>query len=204
MIPVRCLRPFKQWAARAWVLATVLCAASSVAAQEDEPWLLQPYDYLVIDQDVRGVLGELGRNLNVPVVMTEQVKGKVHGKLKAGSVHEFISRVTSANGLVWYFDGSTLFVDSDKNLQNRIFDTSRLNALAVDATLQQLAFNGERIAVDYDAAHSVVSVSGPPGYVAMVDQRLAALRPKVSGPGAERGVRVFRGGAEPQVVSQSR
>src|SRR5262247_962222 len=48
-------------------------------------WFARPFQYVVINQDVRGVLTEFGRNMGVPVILSDKVGGRVRGEL-AGKV----------------------------------------------------------------------------------------------------------------------
>lgn len=168
-------------------------------------WTAQPYPYLIIDQDVRGVLQEMGSNLGFAVVLADSVKGKVRGKVRADNAADFLAALSIANGLGWYFDGSTLFVDSTQDTAARTFDTGTLSTAAVHGALAPLLAGGPRARLTVDATGHQVRAVGLPGYLSLIDEQLAALRPTVrrtvgTGPGPA-SVRVFRGGAETQVVS---
>jgi hypothetical protein len=51
-----------------------------VAGALDPKWP-GPYKYVVIDQDLKDALIEFGRNINVPVKFSDEVKGKLRGDL---------------------------------------------------------------------------------------------------------------------------
>src|SRR5262245_30380884 len=44
-------------------------------------WFARPFQYVVINQDVRGILTEFGRNMGVPVILTDKVGGRVRGEV---------------------------------------------------------------------------------------------------------------------------
>jgi type III secretion protein C len=175
------------------VYAALLLLSRFAAASPDD-WRMRPYAYLVIDQDVRGVLDEFGRNLDIPVVLSDAVKGTVRGRVSADNAGEFLSRVTAANGLTWYFDTNALYVDSEQELGSQSFDTRALNTQAVEHLLLKMDIVGQRISIQFKPEQGIATVSGPPGYRALVEQQLAALRPMPVA--TEQGVRVFRGGSE--------
>jgi type II secretory pathway component GspD/PulD (secretin) len=168
-------------------------------------WTARPYAYLVIDQDVRGALEEMGSNLGFAVVIADGVKGKVRGKVRGDSAGQFLAALSAANGLSWYFDGSTLFIDSARNTLARTFDTHALPAVAVQRALTPLLTGGVRSRLAIDAPARKVLAAGPPGYLSLIENQLAALRPSprpvTAAPTAHASVRIFRGGAETQVVS---
>lgn len=191
-------------ALRHLLMGLLTCTACGAFAAD---WRERPYAYRVIDQDVRGVLSEFGRNLDMPVIVSRQVDGKVHGDIGAATAGEFLARVASSNALLWYRDGSALIIDREADIGSRSYDVRALDAdnvrhaladLAVDASPQiTRRFNGD----------GLLTVSGPPGYLDRVQQRLDALRPvaRSAGPArSESGVRVFRGGAQTEVVSDRR
>src|ERR1041384_4810617 len=88
--------------------AAILIGMPQVAAALDPKWPPGPYKYVVIEQDLKDALIEFGRNISVPVKVSDEVKGKLRGDIGAGSAEDFFKRLTSSHGLVWYFDGSVL------------------------------------------------------------------------------------------------
>lgn len=162
-------------------------------------WFAEPYRYRVLDQDVRGVLGEFGRNLGVPVILSDQVRGRVRGDIQAADARAFLDRVAAAAGLSWYLDGDAVVVDAARDVATRSFDVRRYDAQALDRLLDSLG-PGAGIAARLDAHQALLAVSGPPGYIAHVQRRLDSLRPR-GGAAPSLGVRVFRGGADTEVAS---
>ena len=64
--------------------AAVLVSMPQVAGAMDPKWPPGPYKYVVIEQDLKDALIEFGRNINVPVKVSDEVKGKLRGDLGAG------------------------------------------------------------------------------------------------------------------------
>jgi type III secretion protein C len=194
---LRCLRSM-------YCLFALMGGTTMVWAESARPaWLDQPYHYVVIDQDIRGVLTEFGRNLSLPVVISDFVKGKVEGRVRAESAGQFLSRVSAIQGLTWYYDGSALHVHSTRELTNQLIDVRRFDRKALNDVLDQLALTGENVAMQFNPGRSVLSVSGPPTYIGYVQRSLEGLeRPVVSrGRNRSQDIRVFRGGAKTEVVS---
>ncbi|WP_462383587.1 type III secretion protein [Pseudomonas sp. Marseille-QA0892] len=182
-------------------IAALMLSLSGIATAADD-WRDQPYAYRVIDQDVRGVLTELGRNLGIPVVLSRSVEGKVRGNTRADTAGEFLTRVATANGLVWYQDGAVLMVDSASSVTNRRYDVRGVDAGALRHTLDGLAREASPLVSARLNGDGALEASGPAGYLERVQQRIDALKP--SRPvtrNAEYGIRVFRGGAQTEVVS---
>jgi type III secretion protein C len=165
-------------------------------------WLDEPYHYVVIDQDIRGVLTEFGRNLSLPVVLSDQVKGRVQGHVRAEHAGEFLSRVSATQGLVWYYDGNALHVSANRELASQVIDTGRFDQKALKGVLDQLGLVGESVSIQFNPSRSVLSVSGPPTYIGYVQRSLEGLeRPVISRGRSQQGIRIFRGGADTEVFS---
>src|SRR5262245_60164000 len=57
----------------------ILIGTPQIAAALDPKWPAGPYKYVVIEQDLKDALIEFGRNINVPVKVSDEVKGKLRG-----------------------------------------------------------------------------------------------------------------------------
>jgi type II secretory pathway component GspD/PulD (secretin) len=197
---------------RVFALLVVTAALAPVgAALGMEPkWPVGPYKYMVIDQDVKGVLVEFGRNIGVPVDLSDQVKGRLRGRLAVATAREFLDRLCESFGLIWYFDGAVLHVNARAEVRTELISIGRQSPGEVGEKLNALGITDPRFPVRSTQDASVVSVSGPPPFVSLVRQTLTALAPpppvREDSHGDEPRVRVFRGGAimaPPQIPSAS-
>lgn len=164
-------------------------------------WFDTSYDYVVLDQDIRDALTEFGRNLGVPVVLSDAVKGRVRGRVEAKYAGEFLERLAGANGLTWYFDGSVLHISADTEFATRVIDAGKLSGGAVSARMGELGLADERFSVRSSRDGRVITASGPPAYVTAVDQLVQRMQPEPVAIGDDPRVRVFRGGIAPEIVS---
>jgi type III secretion protein C len=177
--------------------ALLLGAPAAIAAPP--PWVGKTYAYVVVDQDVRGVLTEFGRNLGVPVVLTDKVRGRVRGELRAETADDFLKKISEAQDLTWYFDGSALHVSSDEEYSTEIIDAG-VDGKALSRELDRLDLADARFAVRSTAGSGIVRVSGPPAFVAVVRETAERLKPPPRVAGDDPRVRVFRGGVKDEVV----
>jgi type III secretion protein C len=182
------------------VVAVALVSPLSAARALDPKWPAGPYKYLVIDQDVKGVLSEFGLNIDVPVEVSDQVKGRLRGRLPAASAKEFLDGLCESYGLVWYFDGAVLHVSAKTEVRTELISIGRLPASEVTAKLSTLGIADPRFPVRSTADAGIVSVSGPPPFISLVRQTLSAMARAAAPPtvredshGDDVRVRVFRG-----------
>ncbi len=206
----RAIRPIAFWACTAAVLAGSASAFTAIAAPaEGRPsWFGRPFQYVVINQDVRGILTEFGRNVGVPVILSDKVGGRIRGDIverakgpgDPPSAGDFLNRLTEANALTWYFDGSILYLSADQELLTQLIEVGNLNPGSILAELKRLALLDSRFAVRAAGNAGLISVSGPPAFIAIVRQVVDKMRPPAPVAGDDPRVRVFRGGAPAEVV----
>jgi type III secretion protein C len=174
-------------------------------------WPPSPYKYLIIDQEIKSIMAEFGRNVGLPVDVSDQVKGRLRGQLAptTATAREFLDRLCESYGLVWYFDGAVLHVNTNAEIRTELVNIGRLSPAEVGEKLSALGVADARFQVRSTEDAGIVSVSGPPPFVSMVRQTLAVLVRRSPPPvteethGDEIRVRVFRGGAmsAPSIVS---
>lgn len=170
------------------VWPAVALAVDESASQRAE-WLEKEYRYVVIEQDVRDVLTEFGRNLSLPMDISSEVEGRVRGDIPSGSAGEFLDRVAAANGLVWYFDGSVIHVATRGEITQRTFDLRGIDSTRLMKSLDRRV--GEPLSAQLVDDGSALQVVGPPAWIDSVARRVDRLRqPAASG---YAGVTVFRG-----------
>ena len=185
--------------------------ALSATAESRQNWSARPFQYVIINQEVRGILTELGRNIGVPVILTDKVGGRVRGELVERTRREadrqtagdFLNRLAETNGLTWYFDGSILYVSADHEFSTQLIEVGTLSHKAIVTELQRLSLMDSRFSVRSADDAGLISVSGPPAFIAIVRQVVDKLRPPPPVAGDDPRVRVFRGGAPAEVVRAS-
>ena len=155
-----------------------------------------PYRYLVIDQDVKGVLVEFGRNVGLPVDVSDEVKGRLRGQISTATAREFLEGLCKSYGLIWYFDGTTLHVSAESEVRTDLVKVGPLSPAEAAEKLKALGVSDDRFPVRTTEDTGMVSVSGPPPFLSLARQTLIALASQVS-PAPEDRVRVFRGGPTP-------
>lgn len=170
-------------------------AGSAREASASQPlWFDEPYAYVLVEQDVRAALQELGHNLGFALVFSDKVRGKARSTVHAKTAGDFLTQLCDSNGLTWYFDGSVLYLNSDDEIATRLFQASPARLQALRGYLSELDVSGPRLEQRNGPEHDELLVSGPPPYLALVQQHVDHSVPPPAPPATrERGVRVFRG-----------
>jgi type II secretory pathway component GspD/PulD (secretin) len=154
--------------------ATVVAPASGAEIK----WPAGPYNYIALDQDLRDALVEFGRNTGMTVKASESVRGRLRNVMPAGSAEEFLRRLCDNFGLVSYFDGSVLYVNTTAEVKTDVIALgSRMTIEEARKRLSEHGFDDPRYPLR-STADRVVSVSGPPPYLRLVRETLGPPAPK--------------------------
>ena len=174
------------------VLALVATSPSHGAEPEASLWQQTPYGYVVLDQDVRVVLQEFGRNLGLVVRLSDAVQGRAQNLPRSGTARSFLDALATGQNLVWYDDGSVLHVAAASEIQSKVVPLNGASFEQVSAALEQLGLVGTRLGIRADADADVLCVTGPPDYEALFEQTIGMLaKPH------PHQIRIFRGGEAP-------
>lgn len=165
-------------------------------AQMVPEWFEREYRYVIVDQDVRDVLNEFGRNISMPIVLSDEVNGRVRGRVDAEYAGEFINKVSEQNGLSWYQQGQVIYVDSIQSVRSRNIDVSAVHRHEIERLLPGLQIGRPLSAVLND---DELEITGPQGWIESVVRRVRALEsPPTALPPAD-SVRVFRGNSRERI-----
>ncbi|OKO80651.1 nodulation protein NolW [Bradyrhizobium sp. AS23.2] len=161
-----------------------------------------PYSYTVLDQDLAAALQEFGNNLNIRVNVSPEVKGRIRGRMPDLAPREFLERLTGLYNLQWYYDGLVLYVSDAHEAQSRLLVLNPITLNAFKSALDSLDISDERYVVRAAPGDGLVFASGPPRFIALVDETLKGLvaeaqaRPNlttVEKPAHESVLMLFRG-----------
>lgn len=144
--------------------------------------------YTVIDQDLRDVLLEVGRQSGLRVSVSAAVRGHVHGRLPAAPLAQFLDRLAAIYGFDWYFDGNTLDVSAADESRSKMLTLGPVPFAQLTSTLATLGIADPRWPLRGSDTAGVVVADGPPRYLQLVEQALTVLSQRGATP-----VHVFRG-----------
>ncbi|WP_461833093.1 type III secretion system outer membrane ring subunit SctC [Desulfothermus sp.] len=130
----------------------------------------QKYFFTYKEENIKQVLRDFCSLYGIPVVISEKVKGQVNGVFKGIYPKNFFEDIAKSFGLMWYFDGSVLYVYSSEEIESCLI---RLRFKSIDRlknTLKSLKIYDNRFPLREGDKDGIVFVSGPPKYVELVMQ----------------------------------
>jgi type III secretion protein C len=134
------------------------------------------YPYRIVDQELTVVLREFGQNLGLRVKLSQKVSGQVKGGLPKASALTFLNTICRMYGLDWYFDGSTLHVTAVTEEVTRFLPARKETPAKLTENLKRLSFYDDRFPLRSNPDNTAIVVSGPPAYVALIEQTLASMQ----------------------------
>ncbi len=149
--------------------------------------------YTVVDQDLTGVLTGLAEQVGLRINISTAIQGRVRGRMPPSTAQEMLDHLATLYGFDWYCDGHTLYVSSFSEATTKVLPLGMVSAAELLRTLAELDIADSRWPIRVAGSRDVIIVNGPPGYVRLVDQALAALAQRQKTGTAT--VSVFRGSA---------
>jgi type III secretion protein C len=167
-----------------------LCVWLSPARAADVPWPTQRIALSADNEALKPFLLRFFARLRVPASASDLVTGRVSGSFNQRPEVLFRELVDSY-GLTWYFDGTTMHVYSLAEIESRLLTLDPGTASRFNRLLSDLKIADARFPVRVSATDGYVAVSGPPRFVARVEEIATFLEAAAGRTGRPQAVRTF-------------
>ena len=147
-----------------FALGLAIVAPRDLTAAEPA-WPAAPYDYVVIDQDLRTVLEQFGLNTGLRIALSDNVKGRVRGRIQPAPPRQFFDHLTEMFGLDWYYDGAAISVSAKSEAQTQLVKLGNASFTQLKTALDASGFLDQRYQLRPGAEQSVAIAAGPPQYL---------------------------------------
>lgn len=184
------------------VLGGLLITSSTAFAYSK--WEQSPFSYVAMDQSISSVLKEFSYINDIPVNISEKIHGQVRGRWLNISSEDFLRKMSHLYDFDWYYDGSALYISGKSERSTQIVPLHDHSLSRLRVEMQRLGLFDERFELNAGPANDTAVVSGPPRFIAMVEQTLQSLspeaRPERRSGGSGRHLILFRGSSVSEVV----
>ena len=171
------------------LLAATAALTSPVSLAGPPPWQDAAFTLYAERKPLRTVLREFAAAFSLSVQMPDDLSGSVNGRFTTASPTEFIDRLGSTYGFVWFTHAGTLFISRTQDMVVRSIAGGATGAgNKLKQVLTDLKVLDPRFGWGDLPDQGIVIVSGPPAYVQLVESTIKAL-PRT--PGGQQ-VAVFR------------
>ncbi len=155
------------------------------------PWSNRTYSHYANAEPLASVVKSFMASQGIPVVVSEKVKDVVSLRYEDLAPAAFMDKLASAHRLLWYYDGSVMFVYSGDEIQTATLKLQHLSVEDFTQMASDMGIRDARFAWQGSSKDRVIYVSGPPRFVELT-MELARAQDKpgksLTGPVAYRWV----------------
>jgi type III secretion protein C len=159
---------------RAFAVAAVL-AWVPAAFGGGTPWPDAPYSYYANNAKLEAVLADFATGFGLSLSIRPDVSGVVNGRFATRNATEFISKLAGVYGFVWYAHAGTLFISRASDAVTRGVPAPGGNVANMRKALADLGVLEPRFGWGELNEQGVAMVSGPPSYVALIENTIRNL-----------------------------
>ncbi|MFY1986407.1 type III secretion system outer membrane ring subunit SctC [Achromobacter xylosoxidans] len=181
-------RPRGRIIVKRWIAAGACALFPAASAWCAPSWPNAAYSYYAKGESVQDVLRDFAGGFSLALQMTPGLQGTVSGKFNASNPTDFMDKLGGVYGFHWFVYAGTLFVSRASDMATRTVSAMGGSIGNLRQALTQLGVLDARFGWGELPDQGVALVSGPPGYVELVERTVAALPVGASG----QQVAVFR------------
>jgi type III secretion protein C len=159
-----------------WALAlsAVLCAQEPPPARPEFPdaipWNPGQLSHVANSEPIGDLLREFASDQGIPIVISEKVVGTISGQFGPSSPRQFLDEVTQKNGLIWAFDGTTIYVYRSDEIKSEILPIRGVPLEEIVSTLREMGIWSSQYPIRILGERRLMYVTGPPRYIEVVGQ----------------------------------
>lgn len=151
-------------------------------------WSKTLYTHYSDQEPLKDFLTELAATQKTPIVISEKVDSVVSGYYREMTPQDIFLNVVKANGLLWYFDGDTLFVNREDELQTGSVSLSNTSASEFTSSLERLGVLDHHYHWVSSDVDQMVYFKGPEQFVTAVLEMSKVLDKKQTTPNVYKWV----------------
>jgi general secretion pathway protein D len=143
------------------------------------PWGKGTYAHVAVDQSLVDLLREFANDQGLNLIVSAEVTKsdvRISGSFPAQAPETFLNKVTHDNGLIWYYDGTSIYVYRNDELKSRFFSLANVEPDAVAATLEKIGVPLGRFTVRYLPRERLLYVVGAPRLVELIEEVIKTLQ----------------------------
>ncbi|QQG30433.1 EscC/YscC/HrcC family type III secretion system outer membrane ring protein [Pectobacterium carotovorum] len=150
--------------------------------------------YVANNNSVQQLFYVLGGVIHKPVIVsTEAAKKRISGNFDLSRPRELLSTLTSRTGLIWYDDGSSIYVYDTNEIQSSVVRLAYAPFDRLVAYLKSSGLYDERFPLRSNGQAGSFYVSGPPVYVELITAAAKYIDATYAKPGTgESVIRVIK------------
>jgi type III secretion protein C len=162
-------------AAARWLFVVLVCITLCLqASAAGSPFAHRKFTYRADGKKLSEVLQDFAAAQSVPVVIDSGVEGTVNGQFN-GTAESFLKAMSKTYGLIWYFDGVTLFIYPSRAMTSRVFRMRGFDRDQIRDMLTSFGLGDARFPLRFNDADQTLLAYGPPRHIELVQTVIDTL-----------------------------
>jgi type III secretion protein C len=158
-----------------FILSLIAASVLTVAGTTDAcAWSDKKFVYRADGKRLSEVLQDFAAAQSVPVVIDAGVEGAVNAEFNT-KPEDFLGALSKSYGLIWYFDGVTLFVYPSRMMTSRVFRMRGYDREQVKQMLNSLGLGDSRFPLRFNENEQTLLAYGPPRHIELVQTVIDTL-----------------------------
>ena len=180
---------FSSWFATALrvIVTTIALAAVATVGATEPKWSSKTFVYRAENKRLPDVIQDFASSQGIAVITDPALEGSVNVSFNR-SPSEFMSTLSKSYGVIWYFDGVTLFAYPARAMQSKVFRLRGFKREQVRQMLESLGLGDSRYPLRYNDAEQTLVAYGPPRHIELVSTVVSTLEQRYGGGGASEVV----------------
>lgn len=134
------------------------------------PWKKTEYYHFAKNQELKELIRNFCSSQSVNVIVSDAVTDVVNGKFSNIMPRQFWKDVVSAYNLIWFYDGSMLYVYKSHEILSNVYQMSRDEMRTLVKVIMQLGFLSSNVNFRPLETAGILVVSGPPKLMSMIEE----------------------------------
>jgi len=142
-------------------------------ANADDKWMYKQATHVAMGESVESFFSDLGASADVLIRMSEDVLNQrelVTVTYTDKKIIDIVNDITNAYGLIWYYDGQTLYIYSADELVEKKVELYKQSFSELVSSLKAYGFYDGRYVLRSNAKGNVAYFSAPPRYAQIIEQ----------------------------------
>lgn len=160
----------------------ILVLAMPQAFAKDLSWDDSVYTHYSDQEPLISLLEALATSQKTPIIISDKIESVVSGYYRKMSPKDVFLKVIKSNGLVWYYDGETLYIEREDEMQTGSVSLTDISATQFTRSLERLGVLDHRYQWVNSDIDKMVYFKGPEPFVSAVLEMSKVLDKKDSRP----------------------
>ncbi|MDR0418124.1 MAG: hypothetical protein LBH08_01655 [Puniceicoccales bacterium] len=134
------------------------------------PWKTSEYYHFAKNQELKELVRNFCAAQSMDVVISDSIGDIVNGKFSNISPKQFWKDIVNAYGLVWFFDGSMMYVYKSSEVTSAVYQMSRDEMRTLVKVIAQLGWLSSNVTFRPMETAEILVVSGPPKLMLLLEE----------------------------------